>query len=60
VSAASGKLRRAAVALLAVVSLAGCGEPEIVEETVGRGPQAATIIRPDKDGPQPVVLFLHG
>ena len=48
-------------AILLVLLLAGCGgEPEIVTETVGRGPQTATIVRPDVDGPVPVVVFLHG
>jgi len=45
------------------VLLAGCGgqdPPKLVTETVGRGPQTATIIRPDVDGRLPVVLFLHG
>ena len=50
-------------AFLAAAMLAGCGgddRPRLVTETVGRGPQTATIIRPDMDGRLPVVLFLHG
>ena len=50
--------------LLAVVFAAGCGgaegPPKLVTETVGSGPQTATIVRPDVDGRVPVVLFLHG
>lgn len=45
-------------------ALAGCGggggRPKLVTETVGRGTQMATIIRPDAGGRVPVVLFLHG
>jgi pimeloyl-ACP methyl ester carboxylesterase len=44
--------------------LAGCGgddgPPRLVTETVGAGPQTATIVRPDVDGRVPVLLFLHG
>ena len=29
-------------------------------ETVGRGVQQSTIVRPDASGPRPVVVFLHG
>jgi acetyl esterase/lipase len=52
-------------ALLAVLVLAGCGTgdagpPRLITETVGRGPQTATIVRPDVDRRLPVVLFLHG
>jgi acetyl esterase/lipase len=52
-------------ALLAILVLAGCGAgdagpPRLITETVGRGPQTATIIRPDVDRRLPVVLFLHG
>ena len=56
------------VALLAL-ALAGCGgestqrsdDPgRILTQQVGRGPQTAFIIRPDVEGPLPVVLFLHG
>ncbi len=57
----------AAVALAAGGGLAGCGgagpdeDPRrILTERVGRGPQTAFVIRPDVDGPLPVVLFLHG
>jgi len=55
--------------VLAVVALAGCGggapspqpRPErLVTETVGRGVQQSTIVRPDARGPLPVVVFLHG
>jgi acetyl esterase/lipase len=55
------------VALLAAAAgLAGCGggnanrSPKLVTQTVGRGTQAATILRPDVKGALPVVLFLHG
>jgi len=51
------------LALLAVLLLTGCGSnepPKLLTETVGSGPQTATIIRPDVDGKLPVVLFLHG
>ena len=55
-------MRRAA--LLTLVLLAGCGgdngPPRLLTETVGNGPQTATIVRPDVDGRVPVVLFLHG
>jgi pimeloyl-ACP methyl ester carboxylesterase len=48
----------------AQVALAGCGggnEPgRLVTETVGTGPQTATIVRPAGDERRPVVLFLHG
>lgn len=48
----------------AQVALAGCGggdEPGgLVTETVGTGPQTATIVRPAGDERRPVVLFLHG
>jgi dienelactone hydrolase len=50
-------------ALILLLVLAGCGggdEPEFATETVGRGPQTATIVRPDVDGRVPVVVFLHG
>jgi len=56
-------VRRLAAALLAVLLLTGCGSnepPNLLTETVGSGPQTATIIRPDVDGRLPVVLFLHG
>ena len=56
-------MRRLAAALLAVLLLTGCGgnePPKLLTETVGSGPQTATIIRPDVDGRLPVVLFLHG
>jgi len=54
-----------AATLLAALLAAGCGggdaKPErLITETVGSGPQAATIIRPDVGGELPVVLFLHG
>jgi len=53
-----------ALALVAVLFVAGCGggaeAPKLVTETVGSGPQTATIIRPDVDRKLPVVLFLHG
>ena len=39
---------------------AGGGQPPIVTETVGRGVQQSTILRPDVPGPLPVVVFLHG
>ncbi len=46
----------------AQVALAGGGdEPgRLVTETVGTGPQTATIVRPAGDERRPVVLFLHG
>ena len=51
-------------ALCALLLLAGCGggakAPRLITETVGRGPQTATIIRPDVDRRLPVVIFLHG
>jgi len=54
---------RFAAALVAALLVTGCGStepPKLVTETVGSGPQTATIIRPDVDGKLPVVLFLHG
>jgi acetyl esterase/lipase len=60
----AGLRRRAALTvLLAALFAAGCGDdgpPRLITETVGRGPQTATIVRPDVDGRVPVVLFLHG
>jgi len=56
-------VRRAAALLLLLLLPDGCGgadPPRLLTETVGRGPQAATIIRPDSEGRLPVVLFLHG
>jgi acetyl esterase/lipase len=56
-------VRRALAALLAAVLLGGCGggdPPKLLTQTVGGGPQTATIIRPDVSGELPVVLFLHG
>ena len=56
-------MTRAAL-LLVLLSSSGCGgsggPPKLVTETVGQGPQTATIVRPDVDGRVPVVLFLHG
>ena len=56
--------RRLAAQLAALLVAAGCGgedgPPRLVTETVGSGPQTATIVRPDVDGRVPVVLFLHG
>ena len=50
--------------MLLAASLAGCGGNDdgsrLVTETVGRGSQTATIVRPDVDRRLPVVLFLHG
>jgi pimeloyl-ACP methyl ester carboxylesterase len=55
------------VAVAAV--LAGCGDggtapasrpAAIVSETLGRGPQQVTILRPDTRATLPVVVFLHG
>jgi acetyl esterase/lipase len=60
------RARRAGLpaALCALLLLAGCGggakPPRLITKTVGRGPQTATIIRPDVDRRLPVVLFLHG
>ena len=55
---------RAVAALLAAALLAagcgGTGAPRLLTETVGSGPQTATIIRPDVGGRLPVVVFLHG
>ena len=55
---------RRALAATFLVLLAGCGggdDPNrLLTETVGSGPQTATIVRPDVDGRLPVVLFLHG
>jgi acetyl esterase/lipase len=55
---------RVAAALVALSLLAGCGggskKPGLVSETVGRGAQSATIIRPDSKRALPVVVFLHG
>jgi len=52
-----------------VLALTGCGgatprpepgPPRLLTETVGRGVQQSTILRPDERGPLPVVVFLHG
>ena len=55
---------RVAAALVVLSLLAGCGgggkKPALVSETVGRGAQSATIIRPDSKRALPVVVFLHG
>jgi len=57
----SGVLALAGVLVAAAAAgCAGKGPAPLVTETVGRGPQTATIIRPDSAGPLPVVLFLHG
>ena len=57
-------MSRRRLGALAAVLLAGCGTssgpPPVVTERVGRGPQAAWIVRQDTEGPRPVVLFLHG
>ena len=61
-------MRLAPALALTAVALAGAGcggderpePPRIVTEQVGSGPQTATIIRPDLEGPLPVVLFIHG
>ena len=58
-------MTRAALSAVLFLVLAGCGNadvgpPRLITETVGRGPQTATIIRPDVDRRLPVVLFLHG
>jgi acetyl esterase/lipase len=57
-------VRRLPAAALAALLLAGCGgatePPKLLTETVGSGPQTATIIRPDVGGRLPVVVFLHG
>lgn len=57
-------MRRLAALLLAASVAAGCGgggePPRLITETVGSGPQTATIVRPDVGGRVPVVLFLHG
>jgi len=55
--------------VLATLVLAGCGggaprpkpgPPRLVTETVGRGVQQSTILRPGGRGRFPVVVFLHG
>ena len=51
---------RARCCSLAPAAAAPRGPPKLVTETVGSGPQTATIVRPDVDGRVPVVLFLHG
>jgi acetyl esterase/lipase len=55
---------RWAAGLVALALLAGCGgegdAPPLVSETVGRGAQSATVIRPAGDRALPVVVFLHG
>ena len=55
-----------------LLALAGCAgseprpepappsPPRLVTELTGRGVQQSAIIRPDVDGPLPVVVFLHG
>jgi len=51
------------VALLVSLLLVSCGgedPPRIVTEQVGTGPRSAIIVREDAEGPQPVVVFLHG
>ncbi len=58
-------LRRSpAAALVAALLAAGCGgagePPKLLTETVGSGPQTATIVRPDVERRLPVVVFLHG
>jgi len=51
----------AGVVLLLPVACGGReGPPRLVAETVGSGPQTATIIRLDVRRRLPVVLFLHG
>jgi acetyl esterase/lipase len=56
--------RALTAAVLALLLAGGCGggigPPKLLTETVGSGPQTATIVRPDVDGRLPVVLFLHG
>lgn len=39
---------------------AGPDPPGVVSERFGRGAQSTYVIRPDRDGRRPVVLFLHG
>lgn len=39
---------------------AGPDPPGVVSERFGRGAQSTYVIRPDRDGRLPVVLFLHG
>ena len=56
--------RALTAAVFALLLATGCGgaghPPRLLTETVGSGPQTATIVRPDVDGQLPVVLFLHG
>ena len=55
---------RWAAGFVALALLAGCGgegdAPPLVSETVGRGAQSATVIRPAYERALPVVVFLHG
>ena len=63
-------LRRLTVAVATLAAaLAGCGDggsapaarpAAIVSETLGRGPQQVTILRPETRATLPVVVFLHG
>jgi acetyl esterase/lipase len=52
---------RRAVLLTCVLAalLAGCGGPDVERLTVGRGAQAAEVLRGEGAG-RPVVVFLHG
>ena len=61
--AARPEAARLVVALFAACGLRRCGgddRPRLVTETVGRGAQSATIIRPDSNGRSLSSLFLHG
>lgn len=56
-------MRAAVLAALVALLVSGCGSSgpaPIVTTQVGRGAQAAFVIRPDVDRPLPLVLFLHG
>src|SRR4051794_33801759 len=57
-------MRPALALVVAAVALSGCHHdppPRLLQQTVGRGAVATTILRePGLRAPAPVVLFLHG